>query len=378
MFDWVPVNYYSSYFYLAMLLCLLIVLWQCHTGMVLKKDIATMNSVWGIMITVFLILYIGLRPISGYFGDTINYAKMFGDYIASNQPFQLEWDKEWLYHNLHNWCAHYADIQTLFLICGAIYVGSLWLACVRIFKNYYYLPLLVFFLMFTFWDYGVNGIRNGVGSSLFILALTYINNPPLAFFIAFLGSGFHNSVYLMIVAASIAFFIKNSYYYLAGWITCVGLSYAIGGRIQSFLGALSFMGEDDRFSSYLTRGTVESENIISTGAFRWDFIAFSTIGVAVGYYFIFRRNYKDVFYHWLYNTYLATNAFWVLIIRAQFSNRFAQISWFILPIVFIYPFMRKRFWKNHEKVLAYALVIFYAYGFYTNIIKTNVFGRLFF
>lgn len=372
MFDWVPIYNYTNYFNIGVLLCILLIVWQCHTGMVLKKDTASLNGILGIFLTIFLIFYIGMRPISSVFGDTVNYDTYFRA-LGNAKSFSLEWDKEWLFFNIQNWCRVYADIHTLFLICSVIYVGSLWIACVRIFKNYYYVPLIVFFCMFTFWAYGVNGVRNGAAASLFILAITFINTPPIALAIAILGCGFHSTVYLMIGAAILAYFIKNSYYYLAGWITSIGLSYAAGGRIQSIIANIGILGEDDRLSTYLT--TTSSTSIV--GAFRWDFLAFSAIGVAFGYYFIFKRQYRDEFYHWIYNCYLTTNAFWVLVIRASFSNRFAQISWFILPLVVIYPFMKKRFWDNHEKMLAYAILLFYAYGFFDNIIRTNAL-RIFF
>ena len=93
------------------------------------------------------------------------------------------------------------------------------------------------------------------------------------------------------------------------------------------------------------------------------------MGVVVGWFFIFKRGFKDEYYHWIFNTYILTNAFWILIIRAIYSNRFAQLSWFVLPIVLIYPFIKKRFWLNHEKYLGYALLVFYAFTFYTNILK---------
>ena len=104
--------------------------------------------------------------------------------------------------------------------------------------------------------------------------------------------------------------------------------------------------------------------------FRWDFLLYSAMGVFVGYYFIFRRNFRDEYYHWLYNTFLITNAFWVLVIRAAYSNRFAQISWFIMPVILIYPFMKQRFWQSHEKILGAALLVFYVFAFYYNIIKS--------
>lgn len=380
MFDWVPLYNYNNYFELLVLILILLALWQCQVGAILKKDIASMNATWGFFIAIFIILYMGLRPISGVFGDTMNYAHQFEEMVRDNTPFTLvlsNEEGEFIFYNLMRWCAKYSNMHVFLFINAFLYVGTLWLACVRIFKNYYYVTFLVIIGMFTFWTYGVNGIRNGVGASLFILAMTYVNNIPAMLFIAFLGLGFHNSVALMIAAAALAWFFKNSYYYLAGWVACVITSYAIGGRIQAFLSNLSFMQADERFSGYLTGSNMAGELVQMSMTFRWDFILYSTIGVFVGYYFIFRRNFKDEYYHWIYNTYLACNAFWVLVIRAAYSNRFAQISWFILPLVLIYPFMKKRFWNNHEKMLGYAIIVFYAFSFYTNIIKPRVFSSLF-
>lgn len=377
MFDWVDLPNYGNYFHILVFVMVLIALWQCHTGTILKNDVATMNATWGCIIAVFLILYIGLRPIGRGMGDTINYASQWNDYVHLKEPFKWEWKGDWLFYNIMHLFTKFTDIHTFFLLNAILYVGSLWLACARIFKNYYYIAFLVILGMFTFWAYGVNGVRNGVGASLFILAMTYVNNIPVMAFFAIIATGFHNSVYLMIAAAGLAWFIKNSYYYLVGWICCVGVSYALGARIQSYLTTLSFIGEDERFTGYLTGNNMVGEIVQMSMTFRWDFLLYSAIGVAVGYYFIFRKNYKDEYYHWIYNTYLATNAFWVLVIRAAYSNRFAQISWFILPLVLVYPFMKKRFWVNHEKMLAGAILVFYAYGFYTNIISTNALTRVF-
>lgn len=379
MFDWVDLPNYGNYFHILVLILILIAVWQCHVGSILKNDVATMNGTFGCVIAISLILYIGLRPISVYFGDTINYAHQWRDYIALKEPFKWDWsDSDWLFYNLMHLFTKYSDIHMFFLLNALLYIGSLWLACTRIFKNYYYVAFLVIIGMFTFWAYGVNGVRNGVGASLFILAMTYTSNLPVMLLIAVIATGFHSSVALMIAAATLAWFIKNSYYYLYGWIACVGVSYAIGGRIQTMFAGLSFMSGDGRFSGYLSGDNMAGEIVQMSMTFRWDFLIYSAIGVAVGYYFIFRRNFKDEYYHWIYNTYLTTNAFWVLVIRAAYSNRFAQISWFILPLVLIYPFMKKRFWPNHEKMLGYAILLFYAFAFYTNIFQPRVFTLLFF
>ena len=168
--------------------------WQCHTGSVLKKETVSLNAMWGVLFTLILILYMGLRPVSVYFGDTVNYAKGFYTAANSRDPFSWQWEGEWLFYNLMQWFARYSDIHTFFLLCATVYIGSLWLAMQRIFKGYYYIPFLVILSMFTFWSYGVNGIRNGMGASLFILAMTYVNRPPVMIGLCVLAAGIHKSI----------------------------------------------------------------------------------------------------------------------------------------------------------------------------------------
>ncbi len=369
MIDFVPLHQYTHYFDVSILIMILLAVWQCHRGTVLNKDAVNINATWGVVFTIVLILYMGLRPVAPVFGDTMNYARDFYEVAESKEPFTWQWEGEWLFFNTMNWFAKYSDIHMFFLLCAIGYIGCLWLATVRIFKTYYYIPLLVIMGMFTFWQYGVNGIRNGLGASLFILAMTYVNNPKVMIMLVVLGCGCHNSVFLMAAAAAVAWFIKDSRIYLAGWVACVIASYIAGSSIQDYLANIGIFDLDDRFSGYLTGDVHTGENIITSMVFRWDFLLYSAMGVGVGYYFVVRKKFDDEYYHWIFNTFLATNAFWVLIIRAAYSNRFAQISWFILPIVLVYPFFKQRFWENHEKMLGYAILMFYAFAFYSNILK---------
>ena len=370
MFDFVPLVQYTHYFDLLVLALVLLAFWQCASGNMLKQNVADFHAGWGFVLAVFLIFYMGMRPISYLFGDTINYATTFN--LMKSIPMKWEWGREWIYYNLMHWFARNSDIHMFFLLCAALYIFPLWRAMHRIFKNYSYIPFLVILSMFTFWTYGVNGIRNGIGASLIILAMTYVENLPIMVILCILATGFHSSVYLMIGAGILAWFIKNSYYYLAGWFLCIFLSYFVGDTIQAYLAGLGIGGEDERFTSYLTIDAEQfarQELTVLQIGFRWDLLVYSSMAVGVGWYFIFKRKFQDEYYHWVYNVYLICNAFWVLIIRAGFSNRFAQISWFIMPIVLIYPFMKQRFWLNHEKMLGYAILAFYAFAFYSNILR---------
>ena len=368
--DFIPVLQYTHYFDVAVLCLMLLAFWQCASGNILKTNVAEFNAGWGFVLAVLIIFYMGLRPIASVFGDTMNYAAGFEQ--MKHVPMKWELEGEWLFYNLMHWFARSSNIHMFFLLCAVAYVLPLWIACHRIFGSYSYIPFLVIIGMFTFWQYGVNGIRNGIGASFIILAMTYVENLPIMAILCILATGFHSSVYLMIGAGVLAWFVKNSYYYLAAWLVCVILSYFVGETIQAYLAGLGIGGEDERFSTYLTVTSEElSRNELQTviTGFRWDFLAYSSLAVGIGWYFVFVRKFQDEYYHWIYNTFLITNAFWVLIIRAAYSNRFAQISWFIMPLVLIYPFMKKRFWLNHEKILGYAILVFYAFAFYSNILR---------
>jgi hypothetical protein len=374
MFSFIPTYEYTHYFNLFILFLVLLAFYQCSRAIIFTQSNERLNAAWGCFVAVAIILYIGYRNPTGPFGDTVNYTQSFWRAAASTAPFKWTWKGEWLFYNvMMRGISHYADVTTFYLVCAAIYVGCLWVAMVRMFGRQYYIPFLVILSMFFFWQYGVNGIRNGLGASLFILALTYVEKLPIALLLCFLATGMHKSTYIMIGAAGLAWFVKNSYIYLTAWILSVIASYFAGFGIQYWIARLNLTSGDDRLSDYLTQ-TDAAEILRKEGAtvvigFRWDFLIFSSMAVLVGYYFIFRRKFQDEYYHWIYNIYLITNAFWVLVIRASYSNRFAQISWFIMPIVLIYPFMKQRFWTNHERMTGFALLLFYAFAFYTNILR---------
>ena len=89
MIDFIPVSEYAHYFDVTVLCMVLTAVWQCHTGSVLKKETVSLNAMWGVLFTLILILYMGLRPVSVYFGDTVNYAKGF--YTAANSRDPFSW-----------------------------------------------------------------------------------------------------------------------------------------------------------------------------------------------------------------------------------------------------------------------------------------------
>ncbi|MGL5015760.1 MAG: EpsG family protein [Bacteroidales bacterium] len=371
--DFIPLPIYTPIFNYSVLILIIIAISQGYSGGILKKSSVDSWRYFGLFFITVLIPYMGLRPISGvFFGDTSNYASSFWtlqNSLTTDSVFTLDTKEEWLFEFLNYIFAKYSDVHMLFLFCSTVYVVSLWIALKRLFGDYIWIPFLVAISMFTFWSYGVNGVRNGMASSLIILALSYRNKLWVAGLLAFLAFGIHKSMQLTIGAAVLAYFYKNTRHYLYGWIACIALSLVAGGFFESVFISLG-LGDDDRFAAYLTSD--EFDDSFSSTGFRIDFLLYSAIPVMVGYYFIIKRKWNDEYYRWLYAIYLTTNGFWILVIRASFSNRFAQISWFIMPLVLIYPFYKHLFWSEREqsKKIGMSLIIFYMFTFYLNIIKS--------
>ena len=122
---------------------------------------------------------------------------------------------------------------------------------------------------------------------------------------------------------------------------------------------------DRRFEQYFTD---EIDEAITKTGFRWDFLIYSATGVFAGWYYLFKKNFSDKLYEQLFNMYLITNAFWVLVIRANFTNRFAYLSWFMLAIIIFYPILKEQLFKQHHRMVGAVLLLYFMFTYIFNVI----------
>ena len=306
----------------------------------------------------------GLRPISGaYFGDMGTYANLFVNYASGGiMLFQQDVGFDFFMSS----SAKIMTIDFFFLLCAFLYVFPIYLTSKKFFKKYWFYAFLILVSSYSFWTYGTNGIRNGLASSLVLLAFAYKDKKVVMIALMFVAASFHKSMLLPILAYGITFFYKDSKKVFYFWLLCIPLSLIAGGVFES---AFANLGFDDERISYLTAGNVNNDEFSGTG-FRWDFVVYSASAVFAGWYFIFKRKYKDPVYSQLFNTYLIANGFWILIIRANFSNRFAYLSWFMMGLVIVYPFLKMQFFKNQQKVLGTVILFYFMFTYMMNVILT--------
>lgn len=351
----------NTFFNIVLIIVLFTFFRSNATAINSNKNLGSIKSI-GVFLLLFVILYMGLRPVNWRFGDMVFYNQSYENYLYG-MPFIPSKDIVFEYF-MYN-CAQVMTASMFFLMCTLLYVLPLWAACVKWFKEYRYYAFLALVISFSFWSYGTNGIRNGIATSLFLYALS---RDKIVFKVVFIliAIGFHKSIVIPTAALVLTYFYANPKKYFYGWLACIPLSLVSGGFWEGLFAG--FMA-DDRVS-YLTEGNVNDDSFSSTG-FRWDFLLYSASAVYAAYFFIFKKNFQDPVYNRLVCVYLAANGFWILVIRANFSNRFAYLSWFMMGIVIVYPFLTKIQIKNQHRVLATVLLAYFAFTYLMNVILIN-------
>ncbi len=312
------------------------------------------NSLFALILCMAFSLWLGYRPPTYEFGDTGNYAYVFR--MLKNGEFGKElWTNDVLWNVFTASCAKIMSVSTYFTIIDVGYFGFTFLACKLLVRNNVLAAVLFMFGALSFFSYATNGIRNGLACSivLFVIALYSINKKYSIFAIALaiIALNIHKSTIIPLASLFLSAYIIRSFKWAYSfWILSIIISLTAGGFLTPLFAGLGF---DDRLS-YLT--TVASNKFSRTG-FRWDFLIYSMMPIILGYYIVIKRGIKDNTYLLLLNTYTIANAIWVMVIRANYSNRLAYLSWFMYPLVLAYPLFKLDIWSDSQGKIASRIML---------------------
>ncbi|MBF0695047.1 MAG: EpsG family protein [Flavobacterium sp.] len=305
----------------------------------------------------------GTRPLSGkYFGDMRTYSIRYLGY-AEGEPVFL--GKDVVFDYFMKFCSSIMTVEVFFFLCATLYVVPLYLAVKKTFKEYWFYAFLMLVVSMSFWAYGVNGIRNGLATSFFIYAIT---RDKLLYKVLWLilGAAMHQSLLIPILALIVVTRVPKPSLHFKVWLAAIPLSLVLGSFWESFFLNIGLF-ETERAEAYLSGSDTYDEQFSRTG-FRWDFLIYSATGIFAGWYFAIKRKFDDKLYLQIFNVYLLVNAFWILVIRASFSNRFAYLSWFLLGLVIIYPMLKNRFFKDQHNIMAKVILAYFLLTFLLNVI----------
>lgn len=318
------------------------------------------NFFIALLVCVVFALWLGNRPVAMEFGDTFNYNHKY-ELIQYGHEVNIN-EGEGLFAFLMIYCAERYEVNIFFTLIDILYFGfTLW-ACKRFAPNNPFAMLLFVMGAFSFYTYGVNGIRNGLACSIILVAISYLNENKRDLIIAGILSlaafNIHRSTVLpTLMAFGSYFFLRSGFKWsVIFWLFSILISLTLGSFVENIFTSLGF---DDRMTKYMS--SEFDEEFENTG-FRWDFLLYSAMPIILGYVIVITKGIQDKTYLLLLNTYTLSNAFWVMMIRANFSNRFAYLSWFMYPIVLGYPLLRLNVWGADQgrrlRLIMYAQVGF--------------------
>lgn len=314
-----------------------------------------------ILFALFFVLFFGFRPISMVFWDTVNYDhtyQVLQTYGTTEGDLPAEFDSDWLFYHFMALCAQVIDVHYFFVIVMYFYVVMMYTGCRKLDIRHGATLMLFCIGAFSFYGYAVNGIRNGVACSFVILTIASVCRGeriwPIV--LSFMAIGCHKSMALPLACMFFTFFVRNPRLMFVVWLSSIGISLVFGEAITN---VLSLFAIDERVAEMSKTGeeVLEEWGRELENRFRWDFLLYSSMPIILGAYTLFVRKIYNNTYLILLGTYIYANAFWILVIRTLFSNRFAYLSWYLYPIVLAYPlFNLPVFEKNHSQKTAWILV----------------------
>lgn len=314
---------------------------------------------FAVFFSILVSFFIGLRPMYRDFTDMKMYAMNFemnkGGFEAPGLTNEWLWNDSMSFFKVMGFNYH-----EFFLFVAIIYTMSMLISAKIVTRRNLLMCMMFMLTSFSYFSFGTNGIRNGMSCSLVMIAICLLARDDkkkfLAILLMILAMGVHRSSMLPIVACFTSiYFIKDTKIALRFWLLSIVISLVAGPVVQQFFAALGF---DDRLTNYTT--STGGDEFTRLG-FRWDFLLYSAFPVVLIWYVTIRRKFDDRTYNIIAITYLLCNAFWIMVIRAAFSNRFAYLSWFIYPLVIAYPLLRMNLWEDQDRKSA--LILFAYSGF---------------
>jgi hypothetical protein len=311
-------------------------------------------------------IFLGLRPDSDVFVDSTGYIAFYHREVIINTR------GEWLWYAFEIFCQDLKLSDSAWLTFVSVFTfGFTFWGIHRLFPRKEWIALLLVLSNFTFYGGAVNGLRSGLAASFMILAISFLvennnnnnNNKLIGVVIAVCSVSVHKSFYLPFICFLFCLLSRIGVKNAMKFYVCSIIISLIGGNSVSnlFLG----LGFDDRMDSYIGKeaSNMIYNNTFSHTGFRWDFLLFSVVPIVLGYYAVVIKKVKDKYYTLLINTYILANAFWVMVIRSSFSNRFASLSWFLYGIVIAYPLLNFKLYRNQNAVISFFLLGMIAFSY---------------
>jgi hypothetical protein len=284
-----------------------------------------------------------------YVSDMVRYIDAFEtmQLLSLKQVFNMyDWEPlflitQWILSKLF-------DNRDFFVISVFLfYIFILIKAVKKIFLPWHSMFVVFLFLCYPFfYGYIFNGIRQGIAMVILLLALGYWLKKPhsLKFYILIIIAGlFHYSSFIFstVLLVVLMFNLRLRTLLLIWFGSLVLFMTGLNDLILNF----SFIADIEYIEGYTNNEVTEYFG----GANNLAYILLSVISLLVSLYF-FRNiqldeKHKEV-YLVIIKCYTAFNSVFLLLGFIAYGNRLASFSWFIVPILIIYPILHKKIYST--------------------------------
>lgn len=310
----------------------------------------------GWIIVISSSLYLGSRTLNIGL-DTVTY-RYFFDLLEAGSLVQFGFSDILFY--LCTWILAQITTWNIYLIfCAMVYVGCAYIGMRGLFGKYALFSLLVFIISPYFFQFGINVMRNGFAASVFIMALYWHTQPKKMYSIMFLSCLCHIS---MILPTLLFIYFRHSksinrQLFIWGLSLIIQLAgFSVGNIISYFLPTY--------VAGYINNHT---EDLTSTWT---NFLLYGISPIIIALYSIKIKGYNDQIYFRLLNTFLIAQAIYMQVLNAEFALRFEYLGSFLMPILLLYPFLKKRYWNNQNLCITSILLILFIIKAYPLISNT--------
>lgn len=220
-----------------------------------------------------------------------------------------------------------------FVISALIYVFATIYFCKKSDCKYLYMVLLCF-LSWGFSNHHYNVLRAGLSIAFLLIAFSKDQKISIRVIFSLLAISFHISGLLIMVGYLATSVLKNTkILYLFWGVMLAALLVGVFDSFEQFSEDFTSM-EDQRLNMYLS-----GEDRDYDVGLRPDFIIYSFFPILVGWYYVYKRKFKDTYYVHIYNTYIFCNACWLTISKMPANDRLAYMSWVFIPFILLYPIL---------------------------------------
>ena len=146
MFDFVPLKFYTGIYHYVLFVIMLMIL--LHSQVYDVRDKKSLNTfhVLGIFLLLIIILYMGLRPVSGrYFADMSTYGQVYR--LMQSGNVKIESDYAFNYFMLL--CSKFLSVKYFFLLVQISQTNYMCIIIniIRYFNTFFYFYLFSLFLL---------------------------------------------------------------------------------------------------------------------------------------------------------------------------------------------------------------------------------------